>query len=1325
MSGSFLLILALLGATLGLVQAEAALTEIHRAGFCSFRGECGQNPEVNVSLLQSPVPCLSNTPAQLLSGSALSKLQEVCPQLYTGPDTTYTCCTEKQLVALQLSLALSQAVLTRCPSCSENFANIYCQNICSPNQSLFTNVTRFLNRTDAQGRPQLAVLEYQCFYNRSFADLSYDSCKGVRIPSTGAYAVAAMCGKYGSTLCNSQRWLDFQGDSNNGLAPLDIDFQLVAPDAVVGDGIVPLSSNAWRCGEPVSANGEPCSCLDCAESCPQIAAPAPPPPPFRVGRLDGVLFISCLLFCLLTGLFGAFLACRCVARSRQARGKAQQSATARLTCSERLSRATHHLLGEVFRRWGTVVAFHPIAVIGVSAVVVVVLSSGMVFVKLTTDPVELWSAPDSQARQEKDFYDQHFGPFFRTNQVILTAKSRPSYTYDSLLLGRKNFSGILSMEVLLDLLELQTRLQHIEVWSEKDGKNVTLGDVCYAPLNPGNPGTTDCCVNSLLQYFQNNRTLLEMTASQTHGGQAGTVDWRDHFLYCVNSPLSFKDITNLQLSCMADYGAPVFPFLAVGGYTGEDYSEAQALILTFSLNNYPRDDQRYEWALLWEQRFLQLVQDFQRAHANRYTIAYMAERSLEDEINRTTAEDIPIFAISYLVIFLYIALALGEYTSWRRVLVDSKVTLGLGGILVVLGAVFSSMGFYAYLGLPSSLIILEVVPFLVLAVGADNIFIFVLEYQRSEREPGERREEHIGRVLGSVAPSMLLCSFSEMTCFFLGALSRMPAVRTFALSAALAVLFDFLLQMSMFVALVSLDARRQEASRLDICCCHRLSKAGCPARSGGLLRPFMLRLYTPVLLNGVVRALVMVLFLFLFCAGLYLALQVPVGLDQQLAMPKDSYMVKYFQYLNQYLMVGLPTYFVTTGGYNFSTAAGMDGICSSAGCRNDSLTQKIQYATQFPELSYLAIPASSWVDDFIDWLHPLSRCCRIKAGSDQFCPSTNTTAICPLNCIRKMSEVIRPSVAEFNRFLPWFLQDMPNLNCPKGGLGAYDTSVKLGPDGEIQASRFMAYHTPLTNSQEYTAALRVARELAANITRSLQQVPGTDPGFRVFPYTVTDVYYEQYLTIVSEGLINLGVCLAPTFVVCCLLLGMDLRSGLINLLVIVMILVDTVGAMTLWGISYNAISLINLVTAVGISVEFVSHLTRAFAVSTQPTRLEKAREATVNMGSAVFAGVAMTNLPGIVVLAFAKAQLIQIFFFRLNLLITLLGLAHGLVFLPALLSYFGPSTSPSVALAAAPQPAQKRSPEDSLAVENPDFQAKEEPSKAPPPKNPTVASDRL
>lgn len=40
--------------------------------------------------------------------------------------------------------------------------------------------------------------------------------------------------------------------------------------------------------------------------------------------------------------------------------------------------------------------------------------------------------------------------------------------------------------------------------------------------------------------------------------------------------------------------------------------------------------------------------------------------------------------------------------------------------------------------------------------------------QRLPQRPGERREAHIGRALGRVAPSMLLCSLSEAICFFLG-----------------------------------------------------------------------------------------------------------------------------------------------------------------------------------------------------------------------------------------------------------------------------------------------------------------------------------------------------------------------------------------------------------------------------------------------------------------------------------------------------------------------------------------------------------------------------
>ena len=63
---------------------------------------------------------------------------------------------------------------------------------------------------------------------------------------------------------------------------------------------------------------------------------------------------------------------------------------------------------------------------------------------------------------------------------------------------------------------------------------------------------------------------------------------------------------------------------------------------------------------------------------------------------------------------------------------------------------------------------MEVVPFLVLAVGVDNIFILVQTFQRQGIQEGVPIEDQIGVVVGKVAPSMLLTSLSESIAFFLG-----------------------------------------------------------------------------------------------------------------------------------------------------------------------------------------------------------------------------------------------------------------------------------------------------------------------------------------------------------------------------------------------------------------------------------------------------------------------------------------------------------------------------------------------------------------------------
>ncbi|XP_044253675.1 NPC intracellular cholesterol transporter 1 isoform X1 [Tribolium madens] len=1289
---------------------------------CVWYGECNTSP---TGLKQY---CPYDGPPKLLNDTtALETLSKWCPHLVSDSSQTInTCCDASQIATFASSVQLAANFLKRCPSCMMNLAGHLCDFTCGKDQTNYMKVVEIKNNT--KGLEYITAVDL--YITNEYLEGTYKSCKQVSVPSSGQLALDLMCGNWGASKCSAMRWFNFMGTAGdaNPFVPFQINY-LNSTGPVDKDGVKyePLNPKITPCNKAIDSKTAACSCVDCEESCP-VPPPQPPAPqPFTIAGFDGYFFLMVIVFCvgtlmfllvvfvcpsraeivgLVTGhgsedmraavgrrLAGVDRQSRLVLGSDEEDSPLQDSKRSSVTSEigheldthsinkmpgeyesgssflEKLGANTDTFLQRFFEYWGTMCAERPWLVLFLGACIVVGLGHGIKYLKVTTDPVELWASPTSRSRIEKEYFDSHFEPFYRNEQVIIKAVNLPQIHHNTSN-GEVVFGPAFDPTFLKEVLKLQERIKAIG--AETD---YALGRICFAPLRSVGKVSTDveeCVVQSIWGYYQNDEETFDETDIDPAGYET---NYLDYFISCAQNPYNPK--------CLAPYGGPVDPAIAMGGFLqpGENlskqpnYQNATAVILTFLVNNY-HNKTKLSPAMEWEKAFVAFMKNWTATEKPDYMeIAFTSERSIEDELDRESQSDVVTILISYIIMFAYIAVSLGQVNTCSRLLIDSKITLGLGGVLIVLASVVSSVGLFGFVGLPATLIIIEVIPFLVLAVGVDNIFILVQTHQREGKRPTETHAQHIGRTLGQVGPSMLLTSVSESCCFFLGSLSDMPAVRAFALYAGMALLFDFLLQITCFVSLLSLDTIRQASNRFDICCFIKGSKKeNIPqVNQEGLLYSFFKSIYVPFLMNRFVRAFVMIVFFGWLCSSIAVVPHIEIGLDQELSMPEDSYVLKYFKFLKDDLSIGPPMYFVVKDGLNYSDTKTQNVICGGQYCDLDSLITQVFEASKVPERTYIARPSSSWLDDYIDWSAAARTCCKYNKTTGAFCPHTKgTCATCDISYLPTNH---RPIPKDFEHFVSFFLQDNPDETCAKAGHAAYGQGVnyvtnKTTQLSQVGASYFMAYHTILKTSKDYYESMRAARKVSANITKTINtKIPSSN--IEVFPYSVFYVFYEQYLTMWPDTLQSMAISLAAIFVVTFLLMGLDFFSSAVVVITITMIVVNLGGLMYWWHITLNAVSLVNLVMAVGIAVEFCSHLVHSFSVSLKTTRVERAADSLTRMGSSIFSGITLTKFGGIIVLGFAKSQIFQVFYFRMYLGIVLFGAAHGLIFLPVLLSYVG------------------------------------------------------
>ncbi|CDQ56475.1 unnamed protein product [Oncorhynchus mykiss] len=162
-------------------------------------------------------------------------------------------------------------------------------------------------------------------------------------------------------------------------------------------------------------------------------------------------------------------------------------------------------------------------------------------------------------------------------------------------------------------------------------------------------------------------------------------------------------------------------------------------------------------------------------------------------------------------------LAYACVTMLRWDCAKSQGAVGLAGVLLVALSVAAGLGLCSLLGLSFNAATTQVLPFLALGIGVDDMFL--LAHSFTETGINIPFKERTGDCLRRTGTSVALTSINNMIAFFMAALVPIPALRAFSLQAAIIVVFNFAMVLLIFPAILSLDLHRREDKRLDILCC--------------------------------------------------------------------------------------------------------------------------------------------------------------------------------------------------------------------------------------------------------------------------------------------------------------------------------------------------------------------------------------------------------------------------------------------------------------------------------------------------------------------------
>eukprot|EP00928_Gymnodinium_smaydae_P047213 TRINITY_DN31492_c0_g1_i1.p1 TRINITY_DN31492_c0_g1~~TRINITY_DN31492_c0_g1_i1.p1 ORF type:complete len:907 (-),score=69.37 TRINITY_DN31492_c0_g1_i1:124-2817(-) len=838
--------------------------------------------------------------------------------------------------------------------------------------------------------------------------------------------------------------------------------------------------------------------------------------------------------------------------------------------------------------------------------------SGVVRFKSESDTDKIWVDLDSDPKVNWEYILNTFPPSGRWVTFLFEAK--------------ESGSNALTKPVFDETWDLFGEIRNLSV------KNKTLEDLCIK-LPSG-----DCVVNGALSFFRNSQEDYKVRVSND-----------TDLLAALNVQRNPSTGEHVRLT-------DVF-----GSYTLEGSPKQLTAAPIFKLTFYldPAFEDEIE---LWEEEACHTVVDPRKKVVTRMfshmAVQCFGSHGLSRELSRSVSADIPLFSIAFTVLITFSSFVMGR--PFRCV--ESRKTVAFFDSLLICWAIAGGYGFSMLCGITFTSL-QQVLPFILLGIGFDDGFVIAKAFDCTNTEdPIPTRMRY---ALKKAGLSITITSVTDIIAFLLGATSDFPAMSCFCCYAAFSIFFIYAYHLCGFCALLAIDCQRQQAQRVDCFCCFKMISANVvhpelcgvvpthdeqecqkeqdsdshvpPLQENGTsshritCEHFLVRFTKFVLECAGCKIVVLTVFALMFGVSLWLALG-KTSKDFLILdlVPDESYVRDFVHTERKYW-----------DGGDFQSRSPPTNLLFRDMDQSDPNVQAemLDLESEFMSLSTIdsSLGSRNWLADFRAWALEFSQ---------SKLTSANVVQVKGKDFVAKKY---------FVPALKVWLQSYPPA-------ARFKNNIVFDGDA-IKASLMTFRHVTLTESEDQINCLKEMENfskaqggLVSNVVVSSRQYQ----------------YWHQYQIIQQELFQTIGLTLAAVLAI--VLIGMG-NAVAVAIVFITMLscFVNLMACIPLMGLSLNSISMVNLVMAIGLIVDYSMHIAHCFSEQDSSLSRNQRTVLTVQaMGSPVLMG-GLSTLVAVLPLAFASSQVFRVFF-RMLLCIVVVGIAHGLVFLPVVLSLIGTSS---------------------------------------------------